>query len=91
MPRDPFARFESSGGGWLVPIVVFVIGAVLTVAAIQGVHLAAAAPDELEPQGPGRANADPPNADPPNADPPNADPANPDPPPNDVPLEPNAP
>lgn len=49
MPRDPFARFESSGGGWLAPTLVFVIGAVLTVAAIEGLHAVASAPDDAAP------------------------------------------
>ncbi len=51
MPRDPFARFdqlarfEGAAGGWLAPILVFAVGAVLTVIAINGVHSVAMAPD----------------------------------------------
>ncbi|QDT05709.1 hypothetical protein K227x_41120 [Rubripirellula lacrimiformis] len=38
MSNDPFARFESSRGGWLIPILLFVIGALGTMVGIRAIH-----------------------------------------------------
>lgn len=38
MHEDPFARFERSRGGWLIPIAVFVAGAIGTTIALNMVH-----------------------------------------------------
>lgn len=35
MSEDPFARFERSRGGWLIPVAIFLLGAVPTVLAIR--------------------------------------------------------
>ena len=38
MSQDPFEQFERSRGGMLIPVVVFAIGAVLTLVAIDLLH-----------------------------------------------------
>ena len=38
MSNDPFARFESSRGGWLIPVVLFVVGAMGTMVGIRAIH-----------------------------------------------------
>lgn len=38
MSEDPFAEFERSGGGWVIPIALFVLGAIPTTFAIRAIH-----------------------------------------------------
>lgn len=37
MSEDPFARFERSRGGWVIPVVIFLCGAIPTTMAIRAV------------------------------------------------------
>ena len=34
MSQDPFAQFERSRGGWLIPVTLFVLGAITTTWAV---------------------------------------------------------
>ncbi|MDG2222193.1 MAG: hypothetical protein P8L85_12500 [Rubripirellula sp.] len=38
MSEDPFARFERSRSGWLLPVALFVLGAIPTALAVSTVH-----------------------------------------------------
>lgn len=49
MSQDPFERFERSRGGLLIPVVVFILGAVPTAIAIRAMsHLAVLEDDPVE-------------------------------------------
>ena len=38
MSEDPFARFERSRGGWLLPAALFIFGAIPTAFAVSKIH-----------------------------------------------------